>query len=389
MGGGFDTQASPASMPLANGTATFTIPPNTLNFNVGFPTSDTLTASYQGDSNYAQATASKAITVSQSVYSLTGTGPSGPVTPGTAASATVAVASTPNTNYTGTVTFTSASCVLSGYPTGVTSSTPGNPTCTLSGSGAVTVANGVPSGSATFAIHTDSATNLSELRRPAFDAGTPSTQLAKLSTPANPRAPLSRGTELFGAGGAAFAALFLLIIPGGARKWSKMLGAILLIVALTLTIEGCGGGGASSGGNTTPTLPTPTVTVTPASTTIPFNAALNVTVAVSGSAGTATGGVTLSANSGSLSGQNATLTSGSATFTIPASTFAAANGGNSVTLTASYQGNTAYNPATGTAAITVDYVPTAAGTYTFTVTPASSSPALAVQPSTTFTVAVN
>jgi hypothetical protein len=188
---------------------------------------------------------------------------------------------------------------------------------------------------------------------------------------------------LFGAaGGAALAALFLFLVPGGARKWSKMLGAVLLIVALTFAIEGCGGGGGG-GNQTPPTLPTPTVMVTPASSTIQFNNSLNVTVAVTGTAGTATGGVTLSG--GALAGQNATLTNGSATFTIPANTFTGANGGNSVMLTASYQGNTAYNPSSGTATITVDYVPTTAGTYTFTVTP-TSNPSIAA--STTFTVAV-
>ena len=385
-GSGYYTQASPASATLTNGTATFTIPANTLNTNPNpaLSLSDPITATYNGDSNFAQVSKTATLAVSESVYSLAGTNLSS-VTPGTAASASVAVSS-PN-NYTGTVTFASGqgSCALTGYPTGVTSSTPGNPTCTLSGNGTVTFTNGVPTGSpVTFAIHTYSATTMSELRRPAFGPGAPSMQLAKLSTTASPHAPLSKGTELSGAvGSAALAALLLFVIPGGARKWRKMLSALLLVVSLSLTFAGCSGG-SGGGSNPPPVLPTPTVTVTPPATSPAYNAPFNVTVTVSGTAGTPTGGVTLSG--GALAGLNGTLTNGSYTFTIPANTFA---GGSSVTLTASYQGSSAYNPATGQSTpITVDYVPTTAGNYTFTVTP-TSNPSVSPTASATFTVTVN
>ena len=386
-GSGYYTAASPATAPLTNGTAQFNIPANTLNTNPNpaLPVTDPITATYQGDSNYAQISKTTNLTVYESVFSVAGTGPSSPVTPATAASATVAVTST--SNYTGSVAFTSSSCVLTGYPAGVTASTPGNPTCTLSGNGTVTLANGVATGSPiTFAIHTTSATAVSELVWPLIRTGAPAMQLAKVTAPANPHAPRnvppSSGAGLFGAaGGAALAALLLIIIPGGARKWRKMLSALLLIVSVTFAIAGCGGGGGG-GTSSPPTLPTPTVTVTPASSTVAFNTALNVTVTVTGTAGTATGGVTLSG--GALAGINGTLSSGSYMFTIPANTFA---GGTSVTLTASYQGSTAYNPATGQSApITVDYVPTTAGAYTFTVTP-TSNPSIAA--TTTFTVNVN
>ena len=254
------------------------------------------------------------LSVFESVYALAGTGLSGTVTPGTAASATVAVSSP--SNYTGTVAFTSSSCVLTGYPSGVTASTSGNPTCTLSGSGTVTFANGVPTGSPiTFAIHTTSLTTVSELRRLLIGPGAPSMQLANLRTPASPQAPQSGGngsSELPAA--FALAALLLFIVPGGTRKWRKMLSAVLLIVSLSLTFAGCGGGG-SSGSTPIQTLPTPTVTVTPASNPVSFNAAFNVVVSVTGTAGTATGGVTLSG--GALTGLNGTLSSGSYTFTFP------------------------------------------------------------------------
>ena len=315
-------------MPLnSSGAATFLIPANTLNINVGFPASDTLTASYQGDSNYAQATATKTLTVSQSVFSLTGTGPASPVTHGTSGTASVAVSSSSNYTSISPVTFTSASCVLTGYSNGASATNPDNPTCTLAalpaGNGTITFANGVATGSpVAFAIHTYSATSLSaELRRPVIDHNAPAAQLAKITAPANPHAPASKGTELFGAaGGAALAALLLFFIPGGARKWSKMLGAILLIVALTFAIEGCGGGSSGGGGTTTPTLPTPTVTVTPASLTPAFNTALNVTVAVAGSGRHAHRWRNLSQGARSP-GKMLRSQTAIATFTIPASTF--------------------------------------------------------------------
>lgn len=161
-----------------------------------------------------------------------------------------------------------------------------------------------------------------------------------------------------------------------------MLSVLVAMVAIGALASCNSGGGGSSPSQ--PTLPTPTVTVTPASNTVAFNAPLNVVVTVTGTAGTATGGVTLSG--GALAGLNGTLSSGSYTFTIPANTFA---GGTSVTLLASYQGSTAYNPATGQSTpVTVNYVATTAGTYTFTVTPASN-PSVSPSVATTFTVTVN
>ncbi|MFZ0337117.1 MAG: Ig-like domain repeat protein, partial [Terracidiphilus sp.] len=392
-GGGYDTQASPASANLSNGTATFNIPANTLNTNSNpaLPLSDTLTATYNGDSNYAQVSKMATLSVFESVYALAGTNLSS-VTPGTAASTTVAVSST--SNYTGTVALASSSCVLTEYPSGVTSSTPGNPTCTLSGNGTVTFANGVPTGSpVTFAIHTTSLTTVSELRRPAIGPRSPSVQLAKLSTSASPRTPQPSGAESFGApgsgtgwlgagSGAVLALVLFFGIPARRRSWRAMLSVLVAMVAIGALASCNSGGGGSSPSQ--PTLPTPTVTVTPASNTVAFNAPLNVVVTVTGTAGTATGGVTLSG--GALAGLNGTLSSGSYTFTIPANTFA---GGTSVTLLASYQGSTAYNPATGQSTpVTVNYVATTAGTYTFTVTPASN-PSVSPSVATTFTVTVN
>ena len=145
-------------------------------------------------------------------------------------------------------------------------------------------------------------------------------------------------------------------------------GAALSFVALMGVFgSGCGGGGNSIGGGGGSQTPvTPTVTLTPASSTISTVQALKVTVTVSGGAGTPTGSVTLSV--GSFTSSAVTLAAGSAAITIPAGSLAAG----SVTLKGSYTpdsgSSSAYNSASGTAPVTVSLA-----TPTVNVTPASQS----------------
>jgi hypothetical protein len=108
--------------------------------------------------------------------------------------------------------------------------------------------------------------------------------------------------------------------------------------------------------------PKPTVTVSPASSTIIVNQSLSVPVTVSGTNGTATGTVTLS--SGSYTSSAQTLSAGSATFTIPANSLSAGT----ATLTAMYSGDSTYGTASGTATVTVNPLPTP----TVAVSPAST-----------------
>ena len=89
-----------------------------------------------------------------------------------------------------------------------------------------------------------------------------------------------------------------------------------------------------------------TVTVTPATNSLPAGQSLNVTVAVSGASGTPTGNVALTGGGYSTVGS---LSGGTATLTIPAYGLAAGND----TLTAHYSGDATYAKATGTASITV------------------------------------
>jgi predicted heme/steroid binding protein len=145
--------------------------------------------------------------------------------------------------------------------------------------------------------------------------------------------------------------------------------AVCFLAAISVLATACGGGGNSSGeeggGNQTPT--TPSVTVTPASSSITAAQSLKVTVTVSGSSGTPTGTVTLTG--GTYTSTATTLSGGSATITIPSGSLAAG----SITFKASYSPDTAssssYNSASGTAAA----VTVTLATPTVTVTPAALS----------------
>ena len=80
----------------------------------------------------------------------------------------------------------------------------------------------------------------------------------------------------------------------------------------------------------------PTVTLSPASTSVTTAQSLQVTIAVSGTRGTPTGSVTVSSGS-SYTSASATLSSGSANITIPAGSLSSG----SPTLTATYTPDTA------------------------------------------------
>jgi hypothetical protein len=125
---------------------------------------------------------------------------------------------------------------------------------------------------------------------------------------------------------------------------------------------------------TTTTLLKPTVTVSPASTTLNSDASLGVTVTVGGTGITPTGTVTLTA--GSYSSSASTLAGGVYNFTIPANSLTGATG----TITVSYSGDANYSAATGTANVTVTES-------TYTLTPGTVSPAT-VAPGASSTVAV-
>jgi len=142
---------------------------------------------------------------------------------------------------------------------------------------------------------------------------------------------------------------------------------VLLVFAMALSIGACGGG-SQGGGGTTQNPTTPTVSVTPASSSITTAQSLSVAIAVSGTGGTPTGSVVLS--SGSYTSSATTLSSGSATITIGAGSLAAGSDTLTVKYTPDSASSATYNSASGTASVAVTVPVT---TPTVTVNPASSS----------------
>jgi hypothetical protein len=124
-----------------------------------------------------------------------------------------------------------------------------------------------------------------------------------------------------------------------------------LVSGLTVLLAACGGGGGNVGGGSPTNPSTPTVTLTPARTTISSSDSLQVTVAVTSSSGTPTG--TVKVSGGGYTSSSATLSVGNAAITIPAGSLAAG----SVTLTGSYTPDSSsssnYNSASGSATVTV------------------------------------
>jgi hypothetical protein len=139
---------------------------------------------------------------------------------------------------------------------------------------------------------------------------------------------------------------------------------VCFLTAISVLATACGGGGGNSGGGGTPT--TPTVTVTPSSSSITTVQSLKVSIGVTGSSGTPTGSVTLTA--GSYTSSATSLAGGVASITIPAGSLTVG----SVSLKASYSpdasSSSSYNSASGTGSVTVNLA-----TPTVTVTPASQN----------------
>ena len=166
------------------------------------------------------------------------------------------------------------------------------------------------------------------------------------------------------------------------KHWARR--AVLgLVSGAAVLLAACGGGssggGGGGGGGNPPVLPT--VTVTPAANSIATSQALQVTVTVTGTSGSATPTGTIVLSSGSYASAAATLSRGSATISVPAGKLTAGSN----TLTASYTPDAAssstYKGSTGTALVAITV-----STPTVTVMPAS--PAIASGQPLSVTVAV-
>jgi subtilase family serine protease len=350
---------------LSNGSYTFTIPANTLS--VG---TDTLTVAYSGDTNYASATGSATVSVAAipppATFTLSATNPAA-IAPG--ASATSAVTAHGSNGYTGGITLT---CALTSAPAGATSL----PTCSATGS--LSLSSTVTSATANVTVTTTAPT--SGILQPRPDNSRP-----------------DNSPWFSAAGGSAVLAFLIFFVPGCTPKWRNRLSLCVLAAGIGFAAVGCGsssasksgssGGNGGAGGGGTVTRTTPTVTVSPANGSIAINTPVSVTLTVTGSATTTpTGTITLA--SGSYAAPATALVAGAATITIPAGTLPA---GQDI-LTASYSGDTNYNPATGKATISVTNPPlvggTSPGTYTFTVT-GTGNDAAKTSAATTFAITVS
>ena len=434
-GGGFTSSAqNVAASGTTNATASFTIPASSLTIG-----SDTLTATYSGDDNYAKQTGTASVTVNGLTPTLTVTPSLTALNSSTALDVTAAVAGTGGTptgkftlsgggynsgaqivdntgkfvfhvpaysftagavaltvNYSGDTNYNSASksanvtITVSTFAlaatdvtltAGATSANVSTVTVTpVAGyTGTVTLTAAVtasPTGAVGAPTLTGSSVAITDSTAKIGTVTVATTAAAAV------RLATNRGDAWFkAAGGTALAALLFFFLPMGFRRGRRMFSAMLLVVAATFTVVGCGGGGGGGGGGgTQKTTPSVTVSATPSS--FSSATATSVAITVSGGTSTATGTVTLSG--GGFTSTATTLASGAATISIPANKLTVGTD----TLTATYSGDTNFNSATGTTSVTVKTPGTTTGAYTVTVT-GTGSDAAHTAATTTFTLTVN
>jgi hypothetical protein len=195
---------------LSSGNIFFTIPANSLA--VG---TDTLTASYSGDSRFLAGANAETVTVTEAP-SLTMVGTAVSVSPGATTANTSTITLTPGGGFTGSVTLTTA---IATSPTGAVDL----PTLSFGSTSPASI-TGVNPATATLTVSTTAPTT------------------AALTHPSRP------GVPWYLAGGATLACLLILGIPARRRIWRTILGMLLFLVFLTGGVLSCGGAGSGSGG---------------------------------------------------------------------------------------------------------------------------------------------
>lgn len=200
---------------------------------------------------------------------------------------------------------------------------------------------------------------------------------AAIKAPTDRHAGLIKNSGWFTAATGSILASFLLLFLPPSRKWRKRLIALFLVSALGFTIMGCGG-------SSQPVAPS--VTVTPSKSTFNNNTAVSFQVAVAapaGNSGVPTGTISLSgAGAAAITG---TLAGGAVNIPVPANTFTEIG---SQTIYVSYNGDTHFTSANGSATVTIYPPPTTHGSYVVTVTAVGTDSAKTTK-STTFNLTVN
>lgn len=200
-----------AQQMLISGTASFTIPAGTLPSG-----SNTLTASYPGDTTYPSSSGTSTVTVSQ--FAIAIPAPSA-VSPGTSATAIATIAA--GSTYSGTINLT---CTLTSSPAGAQSL----PTCSLNPA-SVSISSG-GNKTTTLTVNTTSAASSARMR------------------------PLGPSPWRPVGGGAVLAVVLIFGFPARRRRWMSML--VLLCVIVAAGAIGCSGGGSST--PVTPSTPATT-----------------------------------------------------------------------------------------------------------------------------------
>jgi hypothetical protein len=228
---------------LQSGSATIGIPAGSLPAG-----SDTLTANYSGDSNYAPGSAKAPITVTNPSYAIAGQAVS--VAPGATTGNTSAVTITPASGFTGSVALTSA---VTSSPSGAQSL----PTLSFDATTPVSI-TGAAAGNATLTIATTAASSPCS---------------ASLASPN--RAPWYAG------GSAVLACLLLFGVPARRRSWRTMLGMVFLLASFAIGILACGGSASKACtalSNPGTTAGTYTITVTGTSGSLTETGTVTLTV---------------------------------------------------------------------------------------------------------------
>jgi hypothetical protein len=332
----------------------------TLTTTFGTAGSQTITATFApGDTNYSGSVSSGAgnatvtVTASQTGSFTVSYSPQPLVlNSATGAAATLTVTVTPSGGFTGTVAVTPTAATL---PPGV-SCTPSPLNINVT---SATAATSQLMCSVTATSSTLTASNLREDRM--LDA--------KLIAPANAVPPSSKNKAWWSlSAGTGFAALFLIFLPGGRKKYRAALGLGLACI-LTLTL-GCAGNGG--GGTAPPPLLTPTTThLTVPNGKVASGNTFSFSASVTG--GTPTGQVQLF-DGATMIGTAAAVAGGTATPTAPALSVG------THAISAHYLGDTTTAPSSsGTLNLTVSGNSTIAITTSPVATPAASAINITVQ----------
>lgn len=367
-GGGYKS----ASQVLIGGNASFVIPAGGLT-GTGDSFVATLTAAYSGDTGYTQASGTAAVTVQKRTSTITVTPASTSTKSNASLSVSVAVAGT-GASPTGTIRLTTTGYSMSIAVSGGTANfvipantfaNSGNYTLTASYSGDSVYA----AGAGTSAIDVTEAAPLATVALAVAPSVNSDQSLAVgVTVAASNGGATPTGTVSISGGGYISPQQTLVngsttfTIPAGRFTGSGSSFAVTLAAVYNGNQTYPVTGGSAS---ITVTKRTPSIAVTPSSSSIKSNTAFNVSVAVTGIAGTPTGTANLS-TSGFTSAM--ALSGGVATFTVPADTYTASG---NYPINVSYAGDGIYAAGQGSASVGVTFVSDVKPTVT--VTPAAFS----------------